>query len=339
MTDMALPIRPYSGTKIKKSVVFTGYRCNNQCLFCMESEKRAYPERDTRTVMRDIAVARRSGSDYLEIIGGEATIRPDILQLVEFASSRGFKTVMLATNGRMLSYPDFAKKLVRAGVTDLVFSIHGHNAKVHDMLTGAKGSFDELMLGIANLRKLGFDRIGSNTAIVKPNYQYLPALGRILLAQKIRNSEFIFADCNEGGVRKNYAQLGARISKAAPYMRALLELGQRNGLDSWYVRYVPLCHFQEYLDQVSEINEQLSFLTEHIAGDFINRDVAASRIKVGRAKSPVCKNCILNASCEGIWKHYAQIWGTGELKAVKKLKTQRKAKPQAGLPVTKERRA
>jgi sulfatase maturation enzyme AslB (radical SAM superfamily) len=322
--DAALPIRPYTKEKIKKTVVFTGYRCNNRCVFCMEADKRDYPERDTHTVMRDILTARKSGSNYLEIIGGEATIRTDILRLVKFASAQGFKTVMMATNGRMMSYPEFAKKLVGAGVTDLVFSIHGSTAKIHDSLTNSPGSFDELMRGIANLRKLGFTRIGSNTAIVKPNYKCLPALGRLLLSQRIVNSEFIFADCNEGGVRSNYDKLGARISDAAPYMRALLDLGLRNGMNGWYVRYVPLCHFSQHLDCVSEINEQQSFITEHVAGDFVNRNVSASRVTAGRAKSPVCLKCVMNARCEGIWKHYAQVWGTKELRAVKKIPEQHK---------------
>ena len=89
----------------------------------------------------------------MEIIGGEPTVRPDIISLIKFAKELNFDVIMIATNGRMLSYEDFARTILKAGLNSLVFSIHGHTAKLHDSLTRAPGSFKQLNKGVKNVQK------------------------------------------------------------------------------------------------------------------------------------------------------------------------------------------
>jgi len=65
-----------------------------------------------------------------------------------------------------------------------------------------------------------------------------------------------------------------KISEAAPYMRELLDWGNSNNM-IYRVRYVPLCYFEDYLDNnISEIKE-LDIYTNvtHSAPDFKNNDV------------------------------------------------------------------
>lgn len=304
---------------IRKTVLMAGYACNNSCVFCMEADRRlVVPDRSTADLLREIADARERGSSYLEIIGGEATIRPDICTLLAFARSQGFETVMMATNGRLLSYPDFTKKLAASGLTEVVFSIHGHTARLHDSLTRAPGSFNQLLQGVQNARAAGIGRIGANCTVTLKNYRHLPAIGRLLLKLGIKSAEFIFVDCNEGGAKENFDKLVPRISDAAPYMRQLLDLGIKNGVGDWTVRYVPLCYFREYGDYISEVRETTLFKTEHVAPEFRNMDVAEGRKATGRVKGPQCRACALTGVCEGIWREYARRFGLAELKAVKK---------------------
>jgi len=302
---------------VRKTVILAGYRCNNRCVFCMEADKRGLPVPDTRAVMREMSAARKRGSSYLELIGGEATIRDDFFQLLACAKKLGYETVMMSTNGRLLAYPDFAEKIAASGLNELVFSIHGHDAELHDSLTGVPGSFSQLIKGIENMRRLGFGRIHSNTTVVRQNYRRLEDIGRLLLSFGIKNSEFIFVDPNCGGAKNRFYELVPKISAAAPYMRRLLDLGRKNGADGWAVRYVPLCFFKGYLDKISELNEIRIFHTEHIAPDFTNYDVSGSRRDVGRVKAAACRKCALGDLCEGIWKTYAEKYGTSELKPIK----------------------
>ncbi len=300
-----------------KIVLFTGYSCNNNCRFCIDADKRELREKTTAELLREIYAAKNQGADILEIIGGEATIRPDFPALVKAAKKLGIEEIITATNGRLFADPAAARRIVRAGIDSLIFSVHGPDAKTHDYLTRSPGSFRELSLGIRNLRALGFEKINGNTTVVKPNFRRLPAIARFYALHGIRNVEYIFVDPNYGGAFNNFRSLVPRISAAAPFMRRALEIGRRKGFPQWKARYVPLCHFQGYEGQVSEINERALFLTEHWAPDFKNTDATGSRAVVGRRKTRRCAGCARYKACEGIWVKYLEQFGDGELKAVK----------------------
>lgn len=300
-----------------KIVVFAGYACNNSCVFCVNADKRGLPERGWEELAREIYRAAALKPGVLELIGGEATIRPDFLRLVALAKKLGVPEVVCATNGRAFADAAFARSAVKAGLGSLIFSVHGPDAKTHDSLTGVKGSFAALRRGLANLRRLGFTRINGNTTVVKGNMRRLPELARFYIRNKVRNVEFIFVDPSSGGAKSAFREVVPRISAAAPYMRRALAAGLKAGYDQWKARYVPLCFFKGFETQVSELAERELYHTEHWAQDFRNRDASASRAKVGRKKTSRCRGCALYEKCEGLWKSYLERYGDKELKPVK----------------------
>ncbi len=300
-----------------KVVIFTGYSCNNNCVFCVNAGKRALPGKSTRELLEDVARAARRGADIIELIGGEATIRPDFAGVVAAAKKLGIGEVVCATNGRVFSDPAAAKRIIASGIDALIFSVHGPDARIHDALTRAPGSFAQLEKGLAVLAGLGFRKVYGNTAVVKPNVTSLPRLARFYADRLVRNVEFIFVDPNYGGALLDFDGLVPRISLAAPYMRRALAIGRRAGLGEWKARYVPLCHFRGCVRQVSEINERRLYRTEHWAPDFINDDAVASRAAVGRSKTARCRGCSLYGKCEGIWVEYLRRFGDSELEPVR----------------------
>lgn len=304
--------------KIEKVVIICGYRCNNNCVFCINSGKRHINDKSTTQILREMLDARERGKVYIEFIGGEITIRPDTFMLIKQAKKMGFASVNMATNGRMLSYPDFAKRLVDSGIDELIFSIHGHEPGLHDSLTRVSGSFNELVQGLKNVKKFGLKKVASNTTIVKANYMHLPDIGKFLLGHGVTNSEFIFADPTYGGVHDDFFSLMPRISEAAPFIRKCLALSKNNkSIRHWHIRYVPLCYFRGYLKNISEIHEVENFHTEHLAPDFRNQDVENSRKDISRKKPSKCRGCKLFGLCEGIWKEYLIKYGAGELRNIK----------------------
>jgi MoaA/NifB/PqqE/SkfB family radical SAM enzyme len=302
--------------RMQKLVLFTGFSCNSRCHFCIDLNKRDLPDKSSRQIVEEMVRAKAAGVEYLEMIGGEATIRGDFIPLVAAAKKLGFKDIVVVTNGRMLADPEFARRTVAAGVTDLVFSIHGHDAKLHDELTYADGSFAELLKGIENVRGEGLGRIFGNCTVVKRNMKALPKIAELFLSLDIRHVEFIFVDPTYGGAYTNFDGLVPDISDAAPYMREALDVGRRGGTRDFVARYVPLCHFTDYLDQVSEIRETATFRTRHWAPDFKNDDVGASRRVAGRRKTERCDGCALHDRCEGLWTEYVKRRGDAELRPV-----------------------
>lgn len=308
--------------KIQKTVIFLGYACNNKCLFCINWDKREIPGDSFGEVKKEIAAAKVRGSTYLEFVGGEPTTRPDILDLIKYAKGLGFRTIMMATNGRMYAYQNFARKALEAGLNSLVFSIHGHTAELHDSLTQVPGSFVQLGRGMKNVRELTKElglkvSLGTNTCIVRQNFRQLPKIGKYISGLGISNSEFIFVDPNYGAAFRKFGELVPRISEAAPYIRQCLDIGKESGAEHWHIRYVPLCHFQGHLDQISELHEVATFHTEHVAPDFYNPDAEKGRKTIGRAKTKRCLGCKLYEECEGIWKEYLKHYGDKELELIK----------------------
>ncbi len=305
--------------KLKKLVIFLGYSCNNNCVFCINTQRRnRVKDKSTSEVLKEVYLAaRKEKIDIIEFIGGEATIRDDFFEIISAAKKLGIPDIVIATNGRAFSNIDFCKKAIKAGLSTIIFSIHAHNAKLHDKLTNSPGAFSQMMRGIENLKKIGFSNINANTTVVKTNYRYLAEIANLHVKLGIKNVEYIFVDPQEGGANKNFSKLVPRISIASFYMKKALDIGIKNGFYQWKVRYVPLCYFSDYLEYISEINEAKLFKSKHWAPDFKNEDVVESRKKYARIKTKRCNGCRLYNICEGIWKEYINKYGDAELKPIK----------------------
>jgi MoaA/NifB/PqqE/SkfB family radical SAM enzyme len=81
----------------------------------------------------------------------------------------------VTSNGRLCAYEDFAKKLVRSGLTTLLFSVHGPDARTHAQQVGVAEAFDQTVAGIRNCLKhapAGVE-LGMNVTITKSNVELL----------------------------------------------------------------------------------------------------------------------------------------------------------------------
>lgn len=320
---------------IKKTVIYTTYRCNNNCRFCNQQDVRNREPKNTDELKLEMVNARKRGSTYLEMIGGEIAIRDDFIELIKFAKNLDFETIMIATNGRMFSYEEYAFEAINAGLNSMVFSIHGHTPDLHDHLTRAPGSFKQLHQGFKNIKKAikKFDKkvhLGSNTTIVNANYKKLPEIGRHIKELGIRSSEFIFVDCNEGGAYNNFDELVPKISEAAPYIRECLDLVnvKNNSNINWDVRYVPLCYFQDHLNRISELREISTFRTEQIGREKQSSgyNYQEKRKNIARIRPEKCKECVLYDCCEGIWREYYERFGDEELTPIMNIDPKKKSK-------------
>ncbi|NOZ01998.1 MAG: radical SAM protein [Deltaproteobacteria bacterium] len=130
----------------------TGVSCNNNCIYCPQRALRRAsdpgPDPDTAVLKQRILRAHEQGYDEIAFSGGEPTIRRDFINLLSYARTQGFDRISVTTNGRLFSYPDFAREAVGAGLTGVSFSLHGPDGQVHDRLVGVKGAFRQLLAGI-----------------------------------------------------------------------------------------------------------------------------------------------------------------------------------------------
>jgi len=313
------------GKATVKLSLLLGYECNNRCIFCYDGagykRGRVLPI-TTEEAKKKIKEGREKGCNFLDILGGEPTIRRDLIELISYAKSLGYEQIAITTNGQMLSYYDYAKKLVEAGLNHIVFSIHSSRPEVHDFLTQNKGSWERAVKGLKNINKLreeGYEiYVGNNTVITKYNYDHMDETLEFLVEHKINGQDFIFPH-PKGRAYVYFDNVVPTLTEIRDYVRKTIskyrEIKNKYPYFRHFAfRYLPLCYLYPDIDLSSEYKAyKISFFEKHIGPEFEDWSVELSRKTIGKVKVEQCKRCILNEYCEGIWKEYVEERGTSEL--------------------------
>src|SRR5690348_12168632 len=96
----------------------------------------------------------------IDILGGEAFLRPETMKLIRFATEQGL-FIHIVTNGTMLN-DRVARELVELNVHKVAISLDGFQAKTHDLTRGVPGAFRRTIRGINRLKRLK-DELHSST--------------------------------------------------------------------------------------------------------------------------------------------------------------------------------
>ena len=164
-----------------KVIINITYRCNNHCVFCAVGN-RIQEDLPFDYVSGVLKRYIKAGVRQLDIDGGEPTLHPELIDIIRYAVSLGYNPISITTNARRLSYPGFARKLLSSGINNLLVSIHGHTAEIHEKNTLATGGFEETMAGLHNAISLnpGDVDVGVNTTLSVHNFLHLDELTRTL---------------------------------------------------------------------------------------------------------------------------------------------------------------
>lgn len=168
----------YSRVNLNKYIVVSiWFGCNNDCSICMLSGMKSHlkPIGFNRYKEEVINIRNEGRFDSLILSGAEVTTCEDLIRYVEFAKSlEWFKKIQIQTNGRKLADKLYVESLIEYGVNEFFISIHGLG-DINDKITQAKGSYDETIEGIKNLKDFPVNVI-TNTVLTKINYHNIPLL-------------------------------------------------------------------------------------------------------------------------------------------------------------------
>ncbi|HJZ06877.1 MAG TPA: mycofactocin radical SAM maturase, partial [Trebonia sp.] len=129
------------------------YACNLSCVHCLSSSGRRDPgELSTAECMAVIDTLERMQVFYVNIGGGEPTVRPDFWELVDYATAHHVG-VKFSTNGVKLD-PAAAARLAASDYVDVQISLDGATAAVNDAVRGP-GSYATAMRAMQNLADAG----------------------------------------------------------------------------------------------------------------------------------------------------------------------------------------
>src|SRR4051794_26664144 len=115
------------------------YACNLACLHCLSSSGRRDPrELSTGECKAVIDELQRMQVFYVNIGGGEPTVRSDFWELVDYATAHQVG-VKFSTNGSRIT-ADAAVRLAGSDYVDVQISLDGATAEVNDRVRGV-GSY------------------------------------------------------------------------------------------------------------------------------------------------------------------------------------------------------
>ena len=143
------------------------YGCNLSCVHCLSSSGRRDPrELTTDECMRVIDDLAAMQVFYINIGGGEPTLRPDFWDLLDHAVDRKVG-VKFSTNGSRITTAA-AARLAATDYVDVQISVDGADAATNDAIRGA-GSFDVATTAMRNLADAGFGEFKVSVVVTRDN--------------------------------------------------------------------------------------------------------------------------------------------------------------------------
>lgn len=157
--------------------------CNLACIHCradaqLRRDPRELTTQDAYRLIDDIA-----GFDIpptLILTGGDPLRRPDLVELVRHASSRGLRTTVTPAGTPLASHNRLAA-LRDAGVARLAVSLDGATAETHDAFRRVPGSFQWTLEIVEHARKLGLP-VQMHTTLCRQTLPELPQMADLASA-------------------------------------------------------------------------------------------------------------------------------------------------------------
>ncbi len=157
----------------------TTLKCDLACRHCGSRAGRERPdELDTAECLNLVRQMADLGVMEVTVIGGEAYLRPDWIEIIAAIRAAGMQCTM-TTGGRGLTL-ERAQAAAKAGLQSASVSIDGSEA-THDRLRGVVGSYRSALEAARNLRAVGVG-LSVNTQINRLSISELPEILETLIA-------------------------------------------------------------------------------------------------------------------------------------------------------------
>ncbi|WP_217561878.1 mycofactocin radical SAM maturase, partial [Streptomyces sp. GbtcB6] len=147
------------------------YACNLACAHCLSSSGRRDPrELSTAEAKAVIDELEAMQVFYVNIGGGEPTVRPDFWELLDYATAHHVG-VKFSTNGVRIT-PETAGRLARNDYVDVQISLDGATADVNDAVRGP-GSYATALRALEHLASAGMRNFKISVVCTRHNIAQL----------------------------------------------------------------------------------------------------------------------------------------------------------------------
>jgi MoaA/NifB/PqqE/SkfB family radical SAM enzyme len=276
------------------------FDCNDHCVFCLDADAHDGTVRSHEDVKRQILDGRRVGATRLILSGGEPTIHPKYVDFIRLGTLAGYPKIQTVTNGRMFAYDDFLRRCLDAGLSEITFSLHGPNARVHDALVGTKGAFDEEMRGLRNAlahrEATGRPIVNVDVVVNRANVRHLAEMLSMLLDIGVREFDLLQVVPFGRAFRDGRDTVFYDLEEARPHIQAALEYSKRPDVHLWMNRFPP-----QHLEGFEHLIQDPYKLNDEVRG---RKEEFARWIETGEpldCRDPArCRYCYLEKLCDSL---------------------------------------
>jgi len=164
------------------------YRCNQQCLMCYQPDHQDSSGELTTTEVKDILdQLAEAGCLFLAFTGGEPFLRPDFLEIIEYASQKSF-AINIQTNGTFFT-SSLIRRLKQLNILQVHLSLLGARAETHNSITGLSNSFSRVINAARQLREQGIE-VFFKITVIKNN---LTELEEMIALSKSLDCQFFIS--------------------------------------------------------------------------------------------------------------------------------------------------
>lgn len=146
-------------------------RCNQKCIFCKSSAK--LENYATALQMPELLARLAKKSDFITFSGGETCLDPLLEKHIDTARQSGFKSIEVQTNGMLMQDGAYVRRLIKAGMSNVLVSLHSHMNDISDAITCKSGGFRATLKGIETLLRENV-HVSLCHVICSLNYRHIP---------------------------------------------------------------------------------------------------------------------------------------------------------------------
>ncbi len=328
------------------SEVAVTYRCNAACTFCYAgcnctvNPVGSDDEMTLEEICRVLDKIREQAKvPSVSFTGGEATLRPDLPDMVRHARSIGMR-VNLITNG-MKGTPALAATLAEAGLHSAQVSLEGTTADVHEAITRVPTGFRRAVEAVHNFKAAGL-HVHTNTTITKTNLADILHMPRFVKRELGLEAFSMNLVIPTGSAALN-EKLSVSYRDLGPVLERILAASAAEGVEFKWYSPTPMCMFNPILhglgnkgcsacDGLVSVGADGQVLPcasyDEPVGDLLTRDFDdiwhAPEATAFREKSKahaICRQCEHFHICHGACPLYWRQVGYQELYEVQGLST------------------
>lgn len=305
-------------------------RCDQRCVFCKSPSDVANligDEEELERALPRLALRTR----YLTLSGGETLLSERLDTYIGMARDAGFEEVEIQTNGMKLAEPGRVKRLMEAGVTNALISLHADNESLSDMLTGTPGGFRRTIDGIDRCLEHGLE-VCLCHVICEGNFKELPAYASFIRERfdgypvtvvftlaiptfRVRDDPGLMPRLSEAGPLLKQAlerfESACEFEVRREFKKRNLSAGPAGGIDE------PDREWSHIATVIRQCGLPACVLGDlaHYHQDILCHDQVPANEEM--AHPAECDRCAYRNRCVGLWRTYIDRFGADGIDAVR----------------------